>query len=77
MLRPAETVKPVPAEQSVLADPVDLFDRNRTRPSEAVTIPEFHETDFLIGTGNQRARDGGGQRDGCSRHHDHVERRNE
>jgi hypothetical protein len=26
------------------------FDRSRTRPSEAVTIPAFAEMDFLVGT---------------------------
>jgi hypothetical protein len=28
---------------------VVLCDRNRTRPIEAVTIPEFDEMDFLVG----------------------------
>jgi hypothetical protein len=32
-----------------------LFDRNRTRPSEAVTIPEFAEMDFLVGTSRSSA----------------------
>jgi hypothetical protein len=34
---------------------VALCDRNLTRPSEAVTIPEFDEMDFLVGTGSINA----------------------